>query len=140
MIGIVVISLAMLISALVYGLRPAGSVAAIYAATMLFIFVMSGIGIIIANGSSTMSQSMFLMFFIVVLFVLMSGLLTPVSSMPAWAQYITYALPPRYFIEIMRSVYLKATEISALVPQYVALAGFAILTNVLAALTYKKQK
>jgi len=139
-IGIVVISLAMLISAFVYGLRPAGSVAAIYIATMLFIFVMSGIGIIIANGSNTMSQSMFLMFFIVMLFVLMSGLLTPVSSMPVWAQYITYALPPRYFIDIMRSVYLKATEISSLSTQYIALAVFAILANVLAALTYRKQR
>lgn len=82
---------------------------------------------------------MFLMLFVVLLFVLMSGLLTPISSMPDWAQYATYILPPRYFIEIMRSVYLKATSISDLTIQYVALFIFALVINALAALTYRKQ-
>lgn len=138
-IGLIDITLAMLIAVAVYGLAPVGSLAAIYLATILFIFVMSGLGIVIANMSGRMSQSMFLMFFVVVIFVLMSGLLTPISSMPDWAQTITYALPPRYYIDIMRSVYLKATPMADLQLQYLALTGFAILTNTIAALTYKKQ-
>lgn len=138
-IGLIDISLAMLIAAFVYGLAPAGSLVAIYSATILFVFVVSGIGIIVANSSIKMSQSMFLMFFVVIIFVLMSGLLTPISSMPDWAQYITYGLPPRYFIDIMRSIYLKATPIADLWVQYLALAGFSILTNTLAAITYRKQ-
>ncbi len=139
-IGIIDISLAMLIAVAVYGLVPAGSLFAIYLAALLFIFVMSGIGIIIANFSSKMSQSMFLMLFVVLLCVLMSGLLTPISSMPDWAQYATYVLPPRYFIEIMRSIYLKATPMRDLTLQYAALFGFAAIINTLAALTYRKQK
>lgn len=139
-IGIVDISLAMLIALLVYGLSPAGTLFAIYLAALLFTFIMSGIGIIIANFSTKMSQSMFLMLFVVLLCVLMSGLLTPINSMPDWAQYITYALPPRYFIEIMRSVYLKATPMSALTLQYLALSAFAVVINALAALSYRKQK
>ena len=139
-IGIIDISLAMLIAVVIYGLVPAGSLFAIYLAALLFIFVMSGIGIIIANFSSKMSQSMFLMLFVVLLFVLMSGLLTPISSMPDWAQYATYILPPRYFIEIMRSVYLKATPIGDLTTHYVALFSFALIVNISAALTYRKQK
>lgn len=139
-IGIIDLSLAMLIAAFVYGLSPAGSLFAIYLAAILFILVMTGIGIVIANSSSKMSQSMFLMLFVVLICVLMSGLLTPISSMPDWAQYITYALPPRYFIDIMRSVYLKATPVDGLTFQYLALAGFAIVINSLAAITYKKQK
>jgi ABC-2 type transport system permease protein len=138
-IGIIDISLAMLIALLIYGLSPAGNLLAIYMAALVFIFVMSGIGIIIANFSSKMSQSMFLMLFVVLLCVLMSGLLTPINSMPDWAQYATYALPPRYFIEIMRSVYLKATPISELMPQYLILSGFATIINTVAALTYSKQ-
>ncbi len=138
-IGLIDITLAMLIAVAVYGLAPAGSLAAIYLATILFVFVMSGLGIVIANMSDSMSQSMFLMFFVVVVFVLMSGLLTPISSMPDWAQAITYALPPRYYIDIMRSVYLKATPMSDLQFQYLALTAFATLTNTLAALTYRKQ-
>lgn len=139
-IGIIDLSLAMFIAVIVYGLSPVGSLFAIYLAAVLFILVMTGIGIIIANFSSKMSQSMFLMLFVVLICVLMSGLLTPITSMPDWAQYITYALPPRYFIDIVRSVYLKATPINDLTIQYLALTGFAIVTNSLAAITYKKQK
>lgn len=138
-IGIIDITVAMIIAYLVYGLAPAGSPATIYLATILFIFVMSGIGIIIANNSGKMSQSMFLMFFVVVIFVLMSGLLTPITSMPGWAQAITYGLPPRYYIDIMRSVYLKATPIYKLGFQFLMLAVFAFLTNSIASLTYRKQ-
>lgn len=139
-IGITDLSLAMLIALLVYGLSPVGPLWGIYLAAVLFTLVMSGLGIIIANLSDRMSQSMFLMFFVVVIFVLMSGLLTPITSMPQWAQTITYALPPRYFIEVMRSIYLKGTPVSALQLQYIVLAGFALLTNILAALTYRKQQ
>lgn len=138
-IGLLDLTAAMAIAALAYGLVPTGSLIAIYSAAIMFVFVISGIGIIIANNSATMSQSMFLMFFIVLIFVLMDGMFTPISSMPDWAQYITYILPPRYFIEIMRSIYLKATSISNLWIQYLALAGFAVMTNAIAAITYKKQ-
>lgn len=79
----------------------------------------------IANSSSTMLQSVFVMFAFIIVFQLMGGLFTPVSSMPGWAQCITYAIPPRYFIEIMRSIYLKGATVADLGFQYMALAGFA---------------
>ena len=63
---------------------------------------MSGLGVVIANGSSTMLQSIFVMFAFIIVFQLMGGLFTPIASMPEWAQIITYGVPPRYFIEIMR--------------------------------------
>ncbi len=138
-IGLLIMAAAMLLAATVYGLVPRGSLASIFIGATLFIFVMSGIGIIIANFSAKLSQSMFLMLFIVLIFVLISGLLTPISSMPSWARYATYALPPRYFVEIMRCVYLKATSIGELWSQFAALAGFAIALNVVAAMTYRKQ-
>ena len=138
-IGIIVLLLAMSIAALVYGLYPVGSIWIIIAAAALFILFMSGIGVTIANFSTTMTQTMFVMFFIVMLFILMSGLMTPISSMPAWARAITYAFPPRYFIEIMRSVYLKGTLLSQLSTQFIALAIAAIIANLLAATTYHKQ-
>lgn len=138
-IGFVVITLAMLLAWWVYGLTPAGSLVSIYLAALFFILTMSGLGITIANRSSTMQQTMFVMFFFIMIFVLMSGLLTPIESMPTWAQVITYILPPRYFVEVMRAVYLKGASLVELWPQYVALVGFAGLFNAIAALTYKKQ-
>ncbi len=139
-IGLVVIGIAMVLAKIVYGLWPAGSLWAIFLATAIFILVMSGIGILIANMSATMSQSMFLTFFVVLVFVLMSGLITPVSSMPHWAQTITCAIPPRYYIDIIRALYLKGTSVAGLAPQYLALTAFAIVLNVLATLTYAKKK
>lgn len=138
-VGIVVVTVGILIGWMVYGLVPEGNVANIYLASILFSLVMSGLGVFIANMSSTILQSIFMMFAFIVVFQLMGGLFTPIASMPQWAQYITYAIPPRYFIEIMRSVYLKGATIADLWWQYAALSGFALLFCIIAAATYKKR-
>lgn len=101
--------------------------------------LMSSIGVMLANMSETMQQTMFLMLFIVLSFILISGLMTPVESMPIWAQKLSWCLPPTYMVEIMRSVYLKGTSIAELWVNYAALGGFAVFFCCLAALTYKKQ-
>ena len=137
--GMIVVTIAMLIGWLVYGLVPIGNIAAIYLAAVLFTLVMSGLGVIIANSSSTMLQSILVMFAIIMVFQLMSGLFTPISSMPQWAQTITYAVPPRYFIEIVRGIYLKGATVTELGTQYLILGGMALLLCTVAALTYKKQ-
>lgn len=139
LIGLFVLTVAMCVARLVYGLAPAGAIGAVYLGAVLFILTISGLSLTIANFSETMQQTMFVMFFFIMIFMLMSGLLTPIDSMPVWAQKITYVLPPRYFVEILRSVYLKGTTIAELWTDYAALGIFAILFNTLAAITYKKQ-
>lgn len=138
-VGILVVTVGMLIGWLVYGLVPEGNIVNIYLAAILFSLVMSGLGVFIANKSATILQSIFMMFAFIIIFQLMSGLFTPIASMPRWAQYITYAIPPRYFIEIMRSVYLKGATVADLWGQYAALSGFAILFSLVAAMTYRKR-
>lgn len=138
-IGLFVLTVAMLVARLVYGLAPVGSIGAIYFGALLFILTISGFSLTIANFSETMQQAMFVMFFFIMIFMLMSGLLTPVDSMPVWAQRFTLILPPRYFVEILRSVYLKGTTVIELWTNYAALGIFVIIFNTLAALTYKKQ-
>lgn len=139
LIGLFVLTEAMCVAWLVYGLFPAGSVGSIYLGAILFILTISGFSLTVANFSETMQQVMFVMFFFVMIFMLMSGLLTPIDSMPEWAQGVTVMLPPRYFIEILRSVYLKGTPLSELWVNYLALGLFALVFNALAAITYKKQ-
>ena len=138
-IGLFVVTVAMLVARLVYGLAPVGSIVAIYFGALLFILTISGFSLTIANFSETMQQTMFVMFFFIMIFMLMSGLLTPIDSMPVWAQRFTLVLPPRYFVEVLRSVYLKGTTIAELWTNYAALGAFALIFNILAALTYKKQ-
>lgn len=138
-VGLLVVTVGMIVGWLVYGLTPAGNLTSIYIATVLFSLVMSGIGVSVANMSSTMLQSIFVMFAIIMIFQLMGGLFTPIRSMPQWAQYLTYTIPPRYFIEIMRSIYLKGTTIAELWRQYALLCGFAVVLLLFASITYKKQ-
>ena len=137
--GVFVVTVAMLIGWLVYGLRPEGSVGAIYLAAILFSLIMSGMGVAIANQSATMLQSIFVMFAFIMIFQLMGGLFTPISSMPEWAQMITCVLPPRYFNEIIRAIYLKGATIGDLWVQYLCLTGIAAAICVIAAVSYKKR-
>lgn len=138
-IGIVVVTVGMVVGRIVYGLVPEGNIGTIYLATVLFSLVMSGLGVTIANKSSTMLQSIFVMFAFIMIFQLMSGLFTPIGSMPKWAQILTYAIPPRYFIEIMRSVYLKGASIADLHTQFLVLTAYSIILLLIASATYKKR-
>lgn len=139
LIGLFVVSVAMVVAWLVYGLVPLGSLGNIYLATILFILGFSGFSVAVANISDNIQQTMFVMFFFIIIFLLLSGLLTPVSSMPEWAQWFTTLLPPRYYIDIMRAVYLKGTTFVELWHNFAALGLFVVLFNLLAAVTFKKQ-
>lgn len=138
-VGLIVVTFGMLIGWGVYGLVPAGNIGLVYLAAILFSLVMSGLGVTIANSSSTMLQSIFVMFACIMIFQLMGGLFTPIDSMPRWAQCLTYAVPPRYFNEIMRSVYLKGASAADVMSQYLALAGYAALFFLTAAVSYRKR-
>jgi ABC-2 type transport system permease protein len=138
-IGIIVVAEAIVTVGLVYGLWPEGNIGALFLASLLFSLVLSGFAVAVANRSDTMQQCIFVMFFFVMVFMLMGGLLTPISSMPEWAQEITTVIPTRYFINIMRAVYLKGTTMTELGVDYLALSGLAVAFCAVAALTYRKQ-
>ena len=140
LIGFVVLSLCMLIARLVYGLIPTGSLFTIYFFASIYILVVSGMGLVISNYSNTMQQAMFVVFFFMMIFILMSGLFTPISSMPDWAQKITVFNPLKYFIQVMRLVYLKGSAFTDLMPHFFSLCCFAVGFNTWAVLSYKKNK
>jgi len=137
-IGFIVLTIGFIIAFLVYRLLPLGSFGTLYLAAAVFILTMTGIGLVISNQSDTMQQAMMIAMFFLVVFILMSGLLTPISSMPRWAQWITYGNPLRYFAQIMRFVYLKGCTIPDILPQLGALLAFTVCTNLWAVISYKK--
>jgi ABC-2 type transport system permease protein len=100
--------------------------------------VILGIGLIISNNSDTQQQSMFIAWFLAVIFILMSGLFTPIESMPVWAQNITLLNPIRYFVEIIRMVMLKGATFSDISIPFFMILGYAIVLNSIAVWTYKK--
>ncbi|MGL4370545.1 MAG: ABC transporter permease [Spirochaetota bacterium] len=137
-IGFVVLSIGFVIAFLVYGLVPDGYFGTIYLFAGIYILTVSGLGLVISNYSSTMQQAMFVMYFFMVILILMSGLFTPVASMPGWAQYLAAFNPLKYFVEVMRAVYLKGSGFADLLFQAYALSGFAVFFNTWAVLSYKK--
>ncbi len=138
-VGLLILSICFIIAAAVYGIVPRGHLYAIYFCACLFILVISGLGLVVSNYSSTMQQAMFVMYFFIMVLVMMSGLFTSVRSMPEWAQVIAACNPLKYFIEAMRMVYLKGSNLSDLWPQILALSGFAVVLNGWAVRSYRKK-
>jgi len=139
-IGFVVLSLCMVLARLIYGIHPTGSLLTIYLFSSIYILVVSGMGLIISNYSNTMQQAMFVTFFFVMILLLMSGLFTPVTSMPTWAQKATIVNPLKYFIQVMRLVYLKGSGFKELLRPFFALCSFAVVLNAWAVVSYRKSK
>ena len=138
-IGYFVLTVAMLIAWLFWGLKPEGSVMTIYFFATLFVVAFSGFGLVISNYAVTVQQAMFIMFFFVLTFIFLSGLYTPVENMPPWAQMISNISPLKYIIQVLRLVYLKGSTIAELKDQLIALVSFALFFYSWAILSYKKR-
>lgn len=137
-IGFIILTNTLILARVLYGIVPQGSIIEFYLLSLLFLMVVSGFGLLISTNSATMQQAMFVMFFFLLIMILMSGLFTPVNSMPAWAQYIAALNPMKYFTEIMRMLFLKGSGIAEMIKQIIILCGFAVVLNLWAVLSYHK--
>ena len=137
-VGLVVLSIGLVLSAVLYGIVPSGCLWLIYFFSCIYILTMSGFGLVISNYSATMQQAMFVMCFFVSIIMLMIVLFTPIISMPEWSQAITIANPLKYFIQVTRMVYLKGSGFDDLIMQFIALLFMAIMLNGWAVFSYKK--
>lgn len=139
LIGFVVLTICFILAWLLYGILPVGHFLVIYFFAILFVLSMSGLGLVISNHSATMQQAMFVMWFCMLILILMSGLFTPISSMPEWAQAITILNPLKYLMQVMRMVYLKGSGFTDMLPQLGALLAFVLFFNVWAVRSYRKR-
>ncbi|MDR1876678.1 MAG: ABC transporter permease [Flavobacteriaceae bacterium] len=137
-IGMFILTIGMFIAWAVYGLFPSGNIITIYVFAFFYLLAFTGFGLIISNYSGTQQQAMFGAFFFLVVFFLLSGLYTPISSMPEWAQNVTLFNPVRYFIEVMRFVYMKGSSFTDILPQLYTIIGFAVVLNAGAIWSYRK--
>ncbi len=138
LIALFVITVCLLLAWLVYGIVPAGPVWLIYVLAMLLALFFSSFGLIVSNYSDTMQQAMFVMWFFVVSIMLLSGLFTPTRSMPQWAYLTTYINPMHYFIDAIRTVFIRGGGLHETAHQVLALAGIGTLMGCWAVQSYKK--
>ena len=105
---------------------------------LLLALFFSSFGLIVSNYSDTMQQAMFVMWFFVVSIMLLSGLFTPTRSMPQWAYLTTYINPMHYFIDAIRTVFIRGGGLHETAHQVLALAGIGTLMGCWAVQSYKK--
>lgn len=138
-LGIVVLGLGLIVSYIIYGIIPVGSLFLLFSFAAVYLIGTLGLGLLISNYADTQQQAMFFSFLLMMVFILLGGLYTPIESMPEWAKVITKFNPAAYFIEVIRMIVLKGSGLKDILPHFFAIGCFAVVFNLLAIWSYRKQ-
>jgi ABC-2 type transport system permease protein len=139
LVGLVDTFLVIMVSLLFFHVPFRGSPLLLFACAILFLMTTLGAGLFISTISRTQQQAMMTTFLFFQPFFLLSGFAFPIRNMPQSIQYLTLLDPLRYFIEIVRGLFLKGTGVSVLWPQMLALAIFGVVILSLSALRFRKR-
>lgn len=138
LIGLLLLIVGLTAGKLIFDVPLVGNLWTVFAYCLLSLTAVLSLGLFISNISDTQAQAMFTTFFFVIIFILMSGLFTPIESMPRWAQYLTIPNPIAHFVHVMRSVLLKGSTFSDVIDNFRITGLLAIIFNVLAIWSYRK--
>ena len=132
------LALGLVLARIIFHIPLLGSIWLIFGVAAVYLLAVMGIGLFLATVSNTQQQSMFLSWFFMVIFILMSGLFTPVENMPKWAQDLNIINPIGYFIRIMRMIMLKGSGFGDVLMPFAAIAVYAVSMLSLAVWRYRK--
>jgi drug efflux transport system permease protein len=132
------LAIGLILAFLVFNIPVLGSVSLLFLVASVYLIGILSIGLVISTLTNTMQQAMFISWFFLVIFILMSGLFTPIESMPSWAQIINHANPVSYFIKINRMIMLKGSGFSDILEDLIILTIFAISLFSYSILRYRK--
>ncbi len=138
LLSLLIFSIGLVIGKLVFGIPTRGSLALVFLAAMAYLVVVLGLGLWISTITRTQQQSMFVAFFLILIFLLMSGLFTPVDSMPRWAQWVAEANPVKHFVGVMRAVLVRGAGLETVGGPILGLAGAGVGVLALAVARYRK--
>ncbi len=129
----------LVIAKIVFAIPILGSVWLILGVAAIYLILVLGLGLFISTITDTQQQAMFLAWFFFVIFIMLSGLFTPVEAMPEWTQMLNILNPIAYFIDFMRMVMLKGSDFTAVTSQILHITVYALLTMGLAIWRYRKR-
>jgi len=138
-IGFLDMTLVLLAAVLWFRVPVAGSIPLLFLLSAAFLLTTLGIGLFISTISRTQQQAMMTTFFFLLPSFLLSGFMFPIENMPRLIQLITYAIPLRYFLVIVRGIFLKGNGLAVLWPQVLILAAFGFAIMSLAAARFQKR-
>jgi ABC-2 type transport system permease protein len=139
LIGLVELALGLTLGVVVFDVPVRGSLPLLFGVAGLYLLVALGIGLWVSTIVDTQQQAMFVVFFIVNIYMLMSGLFTPIDSMAPWAQTFAELNPVRHFVAISRAILIKGAGITDILRPLVFLAVFAAIVLTSAVLQYRKR-
>jgi len=128
----------LVVGKLLYDLPMVGSLGLLFLFACVYIIVVLGIGLFLSTISNTQQQLMFVAFFFMITFILMSGVFTPTDSMPLWAQKINLLNPAAYFMRVIRMILLKGSEFRDISREFFSLLVYAAVILSLAVVNYRK--
>ncbi len=128
-IGFLEVSLVVLVAVVWFKIPFRGAVTSLYGYSALFLLTTLGLGLFVSTISHTQQQAMMTAFFIIFIMINLSGFIFPIENMPRPVQLLTYLIPMRYFLVIVRGVFLKGSEVNVLWDQALPLfvLGIAII-------------
>lgn len=115
-----------------------GSVLLLFAFAALYLIAILGIGLFFSTVSNSQQQVMFINFFFMLTFILMSGIFTPVESMPDWAIKLNVINPFAYFMKVIRMILLKGSGFAEVLPEFIKLAVYSVVIMSLSVWKYRK--
>jgi ABC-2 type transport system permease protein len=139
LIGLFDVVLIALIGIFWFDMPLRGNPLLLFGGNILFMLSSVGIGLFISTISSTQQQAQISTFFFSMPAFILSGFVFPLENLPLWIQYLTYANPLRYFLVIIRGVFLKGIGIDILWPQLLALAILGGMMVLLSSLRFQKR-
>jgi ABC-2 type transport system permease protein len=116
-----------------------GNLLLLFGSAILYLLTTLGIGLFISTIANTQQEAMMTAFFFIFPAILLSGFVFPIYNMPKLIQYITYVNPIRYFLVIIRGIFLKGVGIEILWPQMMALFALGIVIFTLSTLRFRKR-
>lgn len=118
---------------LAFDVKPLGSLLLLYPAVWLFLLSSLGVGLLISTFAQTQQQAMVISsFFMMPIMIYLSGFTFPIQNMPVWLQNLTYLIPLRYFLVVIRGIYLKGASFMDLWQQWAMVAGYGVAVMTLA--------
>ena len=138
LIALADLALGLALARLVFGVPMRGSLLLVFGAAVIYLAAALGIGLWVSTVAETQQQAMFLSFAINMVYLLMSGLFTPISSMPGWAQWVAEASPVKHFIVIMRSVLVRGAGLADILVPLAVLTAYGVVVLSLAVRQYSK--
>jgi ABC-2 type transport system permease protein len=138
-IGLIDVVLVVLVAILWFEVPLRGSFLLLVSMCAVYLLSTLGLGLFVSTISSTQQQAMMTAsFFFLIPMVFLSGFVFPIENMPAAIQPVTYLIPVRYFLVILRGIFLKGVGLETLWPEALALAGWGVAILVLATLRSSK--